>query len=155
MSRLSVMVVWAGLSACASSNTSSPNSGPVTASVQGTYAFTANLPEGQLRGRLRIIGSEILLEPASGTCRATDADSVAIRFACSGSGRYEHVSLRIDRHKPAEQSTWSASYQVQRTREVCAEYGTVSGQRVCMRTHTEYYDTTEGKRGKLSVRRAT
>lgn len=155
MSRLSVMIAWAGLTACATSGTNSPNSGPVNAPVQGAYAFTANLPEGQLRGRVQITGSEIRLEPTTGTCQAIDADSVGIRFACSGSGRYEHISIRIDRYKPAERSTWSASYQVQRTRQVCAEYGTVSGQQVCLRTHTEYYDATEGKRGKLSVRRAS
>jgi len=154
MSRLSVLVACVGLTACASSNKNEPNSSPVSASVQGTYAFTANLPDQQLRGRLRVIGKEILLEPASGTCRPMEGtDSVAVRFLCNVSGRYEQVSIRIDRRKPAERSTWSASYRVQRTRQVCAEYRTVAGQQVCMSTHPEYYETTEGKAGRLAVRR--
>ena len=156
MRRLCVLVALVGLTACASSNTSAANSGPVNAPVQGTYAFTANLPDQQLRGTLLVTGNDIRLEPTSGTCRATQsADTVAIRFLCNGSGRYEQLSIRIDRHKPVEGSTWYASYRVQRSREVCSEYGTVSGQTVCVRTWTEYYDAAEGKSGKLRVRRSS
>ena|SRR5687768_17294935 len=156
MNRLSILVAWAGLTACASSTRSDLNSGPANAPVQGTYAFTANLPDQQLRGTLRVTGNDILVEPTSGSCRATQtADTVAIRFLCHGSGRYEQLSIRIDRRKPVEASSWSATYRVQRSREVCSEYGTVSGQTVCVRTWTEYYDAAEGKSGKLTVRRAS
>lgn len=154
MSRLSVVVALVGLTACASPG-KAPNTSPVNAPVEGTYAFTANLPEQQLRGRLRVTGGEIMLEPAAGTCQVMRSDSLAVNYSCNGSGRYESISLRIDRHRPSERSTWSASRRVQRTRQVCAEYGMVSGQQVCLRTHTEYYDTTEGHRGRLSVRRAS
>jgi len=154
MSRLSVVVALVGLTACASAS-KGPSTDPVNAPVEGTYAFTANLPSLQLRGRLRVVGAEILLDPASGTCQAMDSDSVAVSFSCNGAGRYEYISIRIDRRRPSERSTWSASYRVQRTRQVCAEYGVVSGQQVSIRTHTEYYDTTEGSRGRLSVRRAS
>ena len=154
MSRLGVVVVLAGLTACASAS-KAPGTEPVTASADGAYTFTANLPSLQLRGRLRVIGAEVLLEPAAGTCQVMGSDSVAVHFSCSGSGRYENISLRVDRRRPSERSTWSASYRVQRTRQVCAEYGMISGQQVCVRTHTEYYDTTEGHRGRLSVRCAS
>jgi hypothetical protein len=152
--RVLALVAFVGLTACASSSRTEPNGRLVDSSAEGAYTFTANLPDQLLRGTLRIIGDEILLEPAAGSCRAIDADSVAIRFLCNGSGRYEQMSIRIHRQKPAERSTWAASYRVQRTRENCSEYGVVSGQQVCIRSWTEYYDTTEGKAGKLMVRRA-
>ena len=156
MSKLSVLVAWVGLAACASSTRSDLNRGPANAPVQGTYAFTANLPDQQLRGTLRVTGNDILLEPTSGSCRATEsADTVAIRFLCHGSGRYEQLFIRIDRHRPVEASSWSATYRVPRTREHCSEYGVVAGQQVCVRSWTEYYDAAEGKSGKLRVRRAS
>jgi hypothetical protein len=142
----------ATLVACASAGRHAADRGTLLP-VEGNYAFTANLPDQQMRGSLRIAGNEILLEPASGNCRATDADSLAVRFACIGAGRAEQISILIHRQQPAERSAWSASYRVQRSRQHCSEYGVVAGQQVCIRSWTEYYDTTEGKRGKLSVRR--
>ena len=156
MKRPPVLIACVALSACASSNNGHLNSGTVGAPVQGTYTFTANLPDQQLRGTFQVAGSRILLDPASGNCRATESsDTVMVHFLCASSGRYEQLSVRINRRKPAEGSYWSASYRVQRSREVCQEYGVVSGRQVCVRSWTEYYDTSEGKSGKLRVRRTS
>ena len=156
MSRIGVLAACVGLTACASSNNAVPSSGPANAPVQGTYVFTANLPDQQMRGTLQIMGDRIMLEPASGTCRATEGtDTVMVLFLCNGSGRSEGLSIRINRRKPAEGSYWSASYRVQRSRQICQEYGVVSGQQVCVRSWTEYYDAAEGKNGKLRVRRTS
>ena len=153
MSRFGLLAACAALTGCASSHNDTPSTGPAGAPVQGTFAFTANLPDQQMRGTLQITGDRILLEPASGTCRAMeDTDAV---FLCNGSGRYEQLSIRINRHKPTEGSSWSVSYRVQRSREVCQEYGVVSGRQVCVRSWTEYYDDTQGKSGKLRVRRTS
>ena len=154
MIRFGVAMMSAGLSACVAVG-GGRNSGAAIP-VDGTYDFTANLPDQQLRGKMRVVGNEVLLEPATGNCRPIEApDSLSVRFLCNGSGRYEQLSIRIDRRNPAERSSWAASYRVPRKREVCSEYGTVSGQTVCIRTWTEYYDASEGRNGRLRVRRAT
>ena len=155
MSRLGALVAWVGLTACASSSNVAPNGGTASAPVQGTYVFSANLPDQQMRGTLQVMGDRVLLEPASGTCRAIESTDAVVRFACIGSGRYEQLSLLINRRKPAEGSYWSVSYLVQRSREVCQEYGLVSGRQVCVRSWTEYYDVAQGKTGKLRVRRTS
>jgi hypothetical protein len=151
MGRLVLAVSCLSFAACAGARNAPATGG---SPEQGSFTFTANLPDQQLRGRLRVVGDEILLEPTSGTCRPIQSDSVSIRFGCTGSGRYEHLSIRIDRHRPTEQSTWSAGYRVKRSRENCSEYGIVAGQQVCVRSWTEYYDTIEGKAGRLAVRRS-
>ena len=155
VSKLIALGAWLGLAACASSSNIARNGGPTNAPVQGTYVFSANLPDQQMRGTLQIVGDRILLEPASGTCRAIETTGPVVQFVCNGSGRYEQMSIRINRDKPAEGSTWSASYLVQRSREVCQEYGLVQGRQVCVRSWTEYYDVTQGKAGKLRVRRTS
>lgn len=156
MSRLGVLAACLGLAACASSSNSVPSTRAASPPAQGTFAFTANLPDEQVRGTLQLAGNRILLEPAVGTCRAIEStDTVMVQFLCNGSGRYEQLSIRINRRKPAEGSSWSASYRVQRSREVCQEYGVVSGRQVCVRSWTEYYDASEGKAGKLRVRRTS
>ena len=151
---ISISVTLVAITACAGSRRVEPNGGPAGSSADGTYGFTANLPDQQFRGKLRVLRDEILVEPTSGTCRPIQSDSVSIRFGCNGSGRYEQLSIRIDRRSPAEKSSWSASYRVQRKRETCSEYGVVSGQQVCIRYWTEYYDASEGKSGKLTLRKA-
>jgi hypothetical protein len=155
MSRLGALVAWLGMTACASSSNVAANGGTAGAPVQGTYVFSANLPDQQMRGTLQVMGDRVLLEPASGKCRAIESSDAVVHFSCTGSGRYEQMSIRINRRKPAEGSTWSASYLVQRSREVCQEYGVVSGRQVCVRSWTEYYDVAQGKSGKLRVRRTS
>lgn len=65
MRKPGILAAWVGLTACVSKTNVVPNDGPADAPPQGRYAFTANLPDQQLRGTLQLSGNRILLEPAA------------------------------------------------------------------------------------------
>lgn len=144
----------AGLVACASSRNeaeTTPASGP----VEGTYSYVANLPGQQVRGTLRILGDTVLVEPVADYCRPTvgSPDPLRIRYTCNGPGSFEQLFLLIDRRSPVQLSKWSATFRVQRRREVCVQYAIRDGRQVCVQTTTETYETTESRSGTLQVRR--
>lgn len=159
--RWTTMLTCAALAACASSSrttetsTSTAVSAVTTHPVEGVYDYTANLPGQQVRGKLRIIGDTITVEPIADYCRPTvrAPDPLAFHYSCNGPGSYESIQLRIDRRNPVQLSKWSAIYRVRRTRDVCVRYETRAGQQVCVQTRPESYETDESRSGTLQVRR--
>ena len=123
--------------------------------VEGVYDYLANLPGQQVRGRMRVIGDTITVEPVADYCRPTvrAPDPLAIHYSCNGPGSFESIQLRFDRRNPVQLSKWSATYRVRRTREVCVRYETRGGQQVCVQTKQESYETDESRSGTLTVRR--
>jgi hypothetical protein len=142
------------IAACASSGSTAGRApeGP----IEGNYEYFASLPGQQVRGRLRVIADTIVVDPAADYCRPVvgTPDPLVIRYTCNGPGRFESLSLTLDRRNPAQFSKWSATFRVQRSREVCVQYATQGGRQVCVRTQTEQYETTESSSGSLQVRRA-
>lgn len=149
------------LTACASSSrttetsTSTSVSAVTAGPVEGVYDYTANLPGQQVRGKLRVIGDTVTLDPMGDYCRPSvrAPDPLAFHFSCNGPGSYESIQLRIDRRNPVQLSKWSAIYRVQRTRDVCMRYETQAGRQVCVQTKQETYETNETRSGTLAVRR--
>ena len=162
MMRLLVPILGALLVACASSSRTTETSTTTTAvaatasaSIEGVYDYTANLPGQHVRGRMRVIGDTITVEPAADYCRPTvgTPDPLAFHYSCNGPGSFESIQLRIDRRNPVQLSKWVARYRVRRQREVCVRYETRGGQRVCVETQRETYETEESRSGTLQVRR--
>ncbi|HEX6943798.1 MAG TPA: hypothetical protein VF128_12785 [Gemmatimonadaceae bacterium] len=123
--------------------------------AEGDYDYVANLPGQQVRGRMRVVGDTVLVDPVADYCRPTVGvpDPLAIRYTCNGPGNIESVELRIDRRNPAQLSKWTAAYRVQRRREVCTQYAIRDGRQVCVQMNTETYETIESRSGTLQVRR--
>ena len=159
--RWTMTLTCAALAACASSSRTTETSTTTAVSavnarpVEGVYDYTANLPGQQLRGKLRVIGDTVTLDPMADYCRPTvrAPDPLAFHFSCNGPGSYESIQFRIDRRNPVQLSKWSAIYRVQRTREVCMRYETQAGRQVCVQTKQETYETDETRSGTLQVRR--
>jgi hypothetical protein len=153
--RASTMVACAAFVACSSAG--GTREGPASAAVpaEGTYDYIANLPGQQVRGKLRVIGDTVLVEPESDYCRPTvgTPDALRIQYTCNGPGSFEQIRLFIDRRSPAQLSKWSATFRVQRRRDVCVRYAIQNGRQVCVETRTETYETTESRSGTLQVRR--
>ena len=149
------MLACAASVACASArgtrNLPAIGAGP----VEGTYNYVANLPGQQVRGKLRIIGDTALVEPDADYCRPTvgTPDPLRIQYTCNGPGSFEQIQLFIDRRSPVQLSKWSATFRVQRRRQVCVRYAIQNGRQVCVETRTETYETTEARSGTLQVRR--
>ena len=149
------------VAACASSGARSEAPATVSAAalaaarIEGTYDYTANLPGQQVRGKLRIFGDTVTVEPMTDYCRPTvrAPDPLAFHYSCNGPGSYESIHLTIDRRNPVQLSKWSANYRVRRTRQVCIRYETRAGQNVCVQTQQESYDSDESRSGTLQVRR--
>ena len=165
MKRLLAPMIGALLVACASSSRTTETSTTAAvaatattvapASIEGIYDYVANLPGQQVRGTMRVTGDTVTIDPMADYCRPTVGvpDPLAIRYTCNGPGNIESVQLRIDRRNPTQLSKWSASYRVQRRREVCTQYAVRDGRQVCVQTSTEMYETTESRSGTLQVRR--
>jgi hypothetical protein len=141
--------------ACASSGgtTASPAT-PASPPAEGTYEYLANLPNAQVRGTLQVLGDTALVSPVSDYCRPEPTrDPLYIRYTCQGTGAFESLFLRIDRRNPVQLSKWSATFRVQKRRDVCRRYEVRAGRQVCVETATETYETTESRSGNLQVRR--
>lgn len=155
MMRWTAWLACAALTACASAGGTSET--PVTSAVpvEGTYEYIANLPGQQVRGKMHFVGDTIVVEPVADYCRPTvrSPDPLAIHYTCNGPGSFEQIQLRIDRRSPVQLSKWSASYRVQRQREVCTQYAVRDGRQVCVQTRTEMYETTDSRTGNLQVRK--
>jgi|SRR5688500_14400117 len=161
ITRLLVPALGALLVACATSSRTTETStttavaATAAASIEGVYDYIANLPGQQVRGRMRVIGDTVTVEPVGEYCRPTvnPPEPQAFYYTCNGPGSFESIQLRIDRHNPVQLSKWSAIYRVQREREVCVRYETRGGQQVCVQTQRETYQTRESRTGTLQVRR--
>jgi hypothetical protein len=147
------------LAACATSGaTSEPaftTAAAPAARIEGTYHYLANLPGQQIRGKMRIYGDTITVEPMADYCRPTvrASDPLAFHYSCNGAGSFESIQLVIDRRNPVQLSKWSANYRVRKTRSVCIRYEVRAGENVCVRSQQETYDSNESKSGTLQIRR--
>jgi hypothetical protein len=143
------------LVACASAGGTREAAVAATTTVEGTYDYIANLPGQQVRGRMRFVGDTVLVEPVADYCRPTvgSPDPLRFRYTCNGPGSFEQLQLSIDRRSPVQLSKWSASFRVQKRREVCVRYAIQNGRQVCVETSTETYEATETRSGTLQVRR--
>lgn len=123
--------------------------------AEGEYDYVANLPGQQVRGRIRVVGDTIIVDPIGDYCRPGTGvpDPLAIRYSCNGAGDVESILLRFDRRNPAQLSRWTAMYRVQRRREICTQYAVRDGRQVCVQMITETYETIEPRSGTLQVRR--
>ncbi len=153
--RWPIWLVCSALVACASGGSTREATVPAPAPAEGTYDYIANLPGQQVRGKMQFVGDTVLVEPIADYCRPTvrSPDPLAIHYTCNGPGSFEQIQLRIDRRSPVQLSKWSATYRVQRQREVCTQYAVRNGQQVCVETRTETYETTESRSGNLQVRK--
>ena len=161
MMRVLVLVPGALLVACATSSRTTETStttavaATASASIEGVYDYTANLPGQQVRGKLRVTGDTVTVDPMADYCRPAvgPPDALAFVYSCNGPGSFESILLRIDRRNPVQLSKWSARYRVRKQREVCVRYETRGGQQVCVQTERETYETEETRSGTLQVRR--
>lgn len=161
MRRLLVPVLGALLVSCATSSSTTETStttavaATAVASIEGVYDYVANLPGQHVRGRMRVLADTITVEPMADYCRPTvgTPDPLAFLYSCNGPGSFESIQLRIDRRNPVQLSKWVARFRVRRQREVCVRYDTRGGQRVCVETQRETYETEESRSGTLQVRR--
>ena len=126
-------------------------------SVEGTYDYTAILPGQQVTGKLRVLGDTIMVMPTNDYCQPVTGtpSPLVIRYTCNGPGRFESMTLTLDRRNPAQFSKWAASFRVQKSRQVCIRYEMRSGQQVCAQTGYEPYEDVESRSGTLQVRRAS
>jgi hypothetical protein len=150
-----IAILLASSMACAGAGGAPEAEVAVRAPAEGKYDYIANLPGQQVRGTLSVVGDTIIVDPMADYCRPTvrTPDPLAIHYTCNGPGSFEQIYLRIDRRNPAQLSKWSATYRVQRQRDVCAQYAIRDGRQVCVLTKTEMYETTESRTGNLQVRK--
>jgi len=153
--RPTAMLASLALVACASAGGTRETAVAATAPVEGTYDYMANLPGQQVRGKMRFVGDTVFVEPVADYCRPTvgSPDPLRIRYTCNGPGSFEQIQLSIDRRSPVQLSKWSATFRMQRQREVCVQYAVRDGRQVCVQTQIERYETTESRSGTLQVRR--
>jgi hypothetical protein len=144
------------LAACARSGaTPAYTTATAPARTEGTYDYVANLPGQPLRGKMRIYGDTVTVEPMGDYCRPTvrTPDPLAFHYSCNGPGSFESIQLQIDRRNPVQLSRWSANYRVRKTRSVCIRYESRGGENVCVRSQQETFDSSESKSGTLQLRR--
>jgi len=141
---------------CASSGTNATTRAP-TGPIEGTYDYTATLPGQQVTGKLRVLGDTIIVMPTSDYCQPVigTPSPLVIRYSCNGPGRFESMTLTLDRRNPAQFSKWAANFRVQKQRQVCVRYEMRNGQQVCAQTGYEPYEDIESRSGSLQVRRAS
>jgi hypothetical protein len=131
---------------------------PAPSPLAGTFDFAAYTPRGEIRGVLRIRADTITVEfaLAHGSCQEQPLQPnplMEFRYQCADIGDWRAFTLAVDRRRGLLGSRWSGSYQVEGWREVCVEYITdAQGQRVCVRTERERYETTEYGSGVVNLR---
>ena len=157
-----MIVSMALLAGCASSGSTSSGSTTTareqsSAPIEGTYDYTATLPGQQVTGKLRVLGDTIIVMPTNDYCQPVigTPSPLVIRYSCNGPGRFEALTLTLDRRNPAQFSKWAANFRVQKQRQVCVRYELRNGQQVCAQTGYEPYEDIESRSGTLQVRRAS
>ncbi len=152
MKRLTIIVPM--VAACASSGSAPSTAAAPAIPAEGSYEYLVALPTTQVRGRLEILPDTAIVIPQSDYCRPLAAGaSLHVTYTCQGTGPFETLTLRIDRRNPLQLSKWSASFKVQKRRDVCRRYEVRSGRQVCAEMATETYEATESRSGNLQVRR--
>jgi hypothetical protein len=157
MKRWLTVLSMAAIAGCASSGASTTTTSQPVGPVEGTYDYTAPLPGQQVTGQLRVLGDTIIVMPTNDYCQPVLGPPMplVIRYTCNGPGRYESMTLTLDRRNPVQFSKWAASFRVQKQRQVCVRYEMRSGQQVCAQTGYEPYEDVESRSGTLQVRRAS
>ena len=152
-----MVLSMAAVGGCASSGTSSTTAREPAGPIEGTYDYIATLPGQQVTGKLRVLGDTIIVMPTNDYCQPVVAtpSPLVIRYTCNGPGRYESMTLTLDRRNPAQFSKWAARFRVQKQRQVCVRYEMRNGQQVCAQTGYEPYEDVESRSGSLQVRRAS
>ena len=142
------------LAACGGAR-SAPSTDAARTAMYGDYGFSASVPNQVIRGTVRVtpVGTGIEFET---TCnpevgarprpRNMPSSSTSVTRYCSGAW------LAFDRFNPA-QAMWYSSVEVQKRREVCAQYATQNGRQVCVSRSTETYSVYEPRSGSIQVQR--
>ena len=154
MTRWVAVVSIAVLEGCAISGT--PVTHEPSAPIGGTYDYTATLPGQHVQGKLRVLGDTIIVVPNNDYCQPVKGppSPLTISYTCNGPGRFESLSLTLDRRNPVQFSKWAARYRVQKQRQICVRSTIRDGREVCLERGVETYEDTESKSGTLLVRRA-
>ena len=152
MKALIGVLTFVTLLSCASGG-GSPTSRDV-ASAEGTYDFVATVPGQAVRGTLQVTADTMLFSPVEGCNSNIRAEPIG-RASYAGVFRYACSSavLEFDRRNPVRSSKWSATVQVKRRREVCAERAVRNGREVCIRNTIETYEVPERRSGSIQVTR--
>ena len=157
MIRAMFTLLLACLTGCASSgNAPAPASRAPTESIEGIYDYVANIPGQQIRGKLRVVGDTMIVDPLNDYCRPVIGapNPLSIRYTCNGPGSFESLGLTLDRRNPAQFSKWSASFRVRKQRQICTRYVVQpDGRQVCAEYGTETYEELESRSGTLQVHR--
>jgi hypothetical protein len=139
------------LSSCASGGGTSTRDVTPT---EGTYDFFATVPGQAVRGTLRVAADTMLFSAVEGCNSNIRAEPIGnasyagvFRYACSS------AVLEFDRRNPVRSSKWSATVQIKRRREVCAERAVRNGREVCIRNAIETYEVPERRSGSIQVTR--
>lgn len=122
----------------------------------GRYAFVATMPGGQrLTGTLDVAPDTLVARGAANECKVatTQPSGDYLAYDCVLAGT-SGVSLLIDRRSPARKSTWNATTQVSKKRDVCTDYRTwENGSRSCIRSEPQEYFERVRVQGSLTVTR--
>lgn len=135
-------------------------SGGASADVveDGVYEFqTRTGRQGDLRGRMTLVGDQISLQPDEGTCRLdTQLPSIErVRYLCDNNSEVEQLTIVVDRRNPTRRSSWAGVVTQTRTRTVCDQYANQNGRRVCVRSREERQEVRTPVGGPLTfLRRA-
>ena len=101
MRRWLPVLSMAAVAGCASSSASTTTEQPA-GPIEGTYDYTATLPGQQVIGKLRVVGDTIIVMPTNDYCQPVIGmpSPLVIRYNCNGPGRYESMTLTLDRPDP-------------------------------------------------------
>lgn len=159
MKALVAVLTLVTLLSCASGgSTTSRNvalvEGTSVAPVEGTYDFVATVPGQAVRGTLQVAADTMFFSAVEG-CNSNIRSEPINHASYAGVFRYACSSavLEFDRRNPVRSSKWSATVQIQRRREVCAERAVRNGREVCIRNAIETYEVPETRSGSIQVTR--
>jgi hypothetical protein len=147
---IGVLTLVTVLSCASGGSTTSRDVAP----AEGTYDFVATVPGQAVRGTLQVAADTMFFSPVEG-CNSNirtepighASNAGVFRYACSS------AVLEFDRRNPVRSSKWSATVQIRRRREVCAERAVRNGREVCVRTEFETYEVNENRSGLIQVTR--
>lgn len=115
----------------------------------GSFDFLVRAARGEVRGVVHVLRDTVLVEVEYGFCHRVfgQGDARYIRYACEVRN-YNAFGIIIDRRDMSLGSTWSVSFSVSRTRQVCVDRD-MSGK--CLRTVTQPYEDIQHQGGKLQL----
>jgi hypothetical protein len=152
MKALIGVLTFVALLSCASGGGSATSRD--VASAEGMYDFFATVPGQGVRGTLQVTADTMLFNAVEGCNSNIRSEPIGhtsyagvFRYACSS------AVLEFDRRNPVRSSKWSATVQIKRRREVCAERAVRNGREVCIRNTIETYEVPERRSGSIQVTR--